>query len=199
MRNVGREVSGAWRSLRYDLSRRPARPVDDAQTDLIYPDYEPENRPRRLVLAATMFGVLTLVGAAGTYFAVVNGLSALASEETAPPDRLPAVAGPAASPTPSARGVAPGPSPAPSRTVVAPAGGTGPSPSGRAVLGPAPTRPARPSPTCACVTPPVPTPTSPPPVVQTPDPPASSSPPAPTPSASPEPTPGPSDPPPAGG
>lgn len=198
MRNVGREVSGAWRSLRYDLTRRPAPQVDDAPTDLIYPEYEPVHRPRRRVLAATTFGALSLVGAAGTYFAVVNGLSALASEETAPPNRLPVVAG-TASPTPTARGVAPVPSATPSRTVPPPAGGAAPTTTGRAVLGRAPARPGAPRPTCACVTPPVPTPTSAPPVAQTPDPPVSSTPPPPTGSASPDPTPGPSDPPPAGG
>lgn len=197
MSNVGREVSGAWRSFRYDLSRRPVRADDDAPTDVIYPEYEPAHRPRRRVIAATTFGALSLVGAAGTYFAVINGLSALASEEAAPPDRLPAVVG-SPSPSPTVRGVAAVPRPTPSRHVPPPAGGK-PSPTGRGVLGRAPVRPPGPSPTCACVTPPVPTPTSPPPVVETPDPPVSSSPPAPTASASPEPTPGPSDPPPAGG
>ncbi|MDQ7911436.1 hypothetical protein RB614_43810 [Phytohabitans sp. ZYX-F-186] len=196
MRNVRRELSGAWRSLRYDLSRRSARRLDEATTEVIYPDYEPPRRPRRIVLTATTFGALSLAGAAGTYFAVVNGLSALASEDTAPPNRLPAVAGQAASPGPTARGVAPVPSPTPSRGV--PVRAT-PSPTGRGALGRATVRPPTPSPSCACVTPPVPTPTSPPPVDETPDPPVSSSPPAPTASASPEPTPGPSDPPPPGG
>jgi hypothetical protein len=197
VRNVGREVSGAWRSLRYDLSRRPAPPVDDAPTELIYPQYEPAHRPRRRLLAATTFGALSLVGAAGTYFAVVNGLSALASEEVAPPDRLPAVTG-SASPTPTARGVAAVPGATPSRPVP-PAAGAQPTPSYRAVLGRAPLRRPAPSPTCACVTPPVPTPTSPPPAGETPDPPRTSGPPAPTVTPSPDATPGPSDPPSAGG
>ncbi|MFC0529614.1 hypothetical protein [Phytohabitans kaempferiae] len=199
MRNVGREVSGAWRSLRYDLSRRSARPAaaDDAPTQLIYPAYEPAHRPRRRLMAATTFGVLSLVGAAGTYFAVVNGLSALASEEDAPPDRLPAVVG-TTSPSPTARGVAPVPSPSASRSTAPPPTTPKPSPTGREGIGRATATPT-PSPTCACVTPPVPKPTSPPPITKTPDPSPTSADPDPTGTSSPDPTPGPSDPPTAGG
>ncbi|MFD0747538.1 hypothetical protein ACFQ1L_41350 [Phytohabitans flavus] len=170
MRKVGPELSGAWRSFRYDLARRPARPAENAPTAVIYPEYEPATRPRRLVVAATTLGTLSLLGAAGTYFAVVTGLGALAGADNAPPDRLPVVAA-VGSPTPTAQGGSPVPSPTPSRSVpVQAGGGAGPSPSGRARLGRAPVRPA-PSPTCACVTPPVPTRTSPPPVAETPDPP----------------------------
>ncbi|WP_173076099.1 hypothetical protein [Phytohabitans rumicis] len=179
MRNVGREVAGAWRSLRYDLARRPA---PDDPTDLIYPEYEPAHRPRRRLLAATTFGVLALTGAGGTYFAVVSGLSALASEETVPPARLPAM-----TPAPAPEASTPAPVTSPPRVKPKP------TPSHRAVLGRATVRPPAPTPTCACVTPPVPRPTSAPPVTQPPDPEPSTAPPSPDPT--PEPTEAPSDPP----
>lgn len=180
MSNVGREMAGAWRSLRYDLTRRPERAEVDGPTDVIYPEYEQSERPRRRLLAATTFGVLALAGAAGTYFAVVNGLGALVSDESPPPDPLPAVAEPGR-PAPQ------GPAAAPSASTPANAPDAATKPTKGATTGKAPVRPPAPSPTCACVTPPVPRPTSPPPVGQSPDP-APSATPSESPSTTPQPT-----------
>ncbi|MCW6008529.1 hypothetical protein K1W54_28895 [Micromonospora sp. CPCC 205371] len=190
MRRVSREVAGAWRSLQYDMARRPESASVDVTTDVLYPEYEATERPRRKLLAATTFGALSLAGAAGTYFAVVTGLGALSADEPAgQPHALPAVAPsspgapqrqPAATPAtmpPTAqvgrRTTPPPPKPPPRRTRPGPAGG----------------RPPAPSPTCACVTPPVPRPTSPPPVVNSPEPSPSPTTPQETESPNPDPTP----------
>jgi hypothetical protein len=108
LRKTRTEVAGAWRSLRYDMGKRPA----DAPEPLRHgPDVTPDvtstgmstfggpvgdltrgydedlpRRPRRLV-AVSAFGVLALTGGIGSYFAVVHGLGpALAGEQSpAPP------------------------------------------------------------------------------------------------------------------
>lgn len=195
MRRVGREVAGAWRSLQYDMARRPEPAPVDGTTDVLYPEYEATERPRRKLLAATAFGVLSLAGAAGTYFAVVNGLGALPTEEPAgQPNALPAVA----------RSATPEPAEAPHQTVPSTTPQVGTTPTSTRKPSPRPAKPGpggvvrpAPSPTCACVTPPVPRPTSPPPVVNTPDP-TPTTPPQESPSPTPEPTTAPADPPPAG-
>jgi hypothetical protein len=73
------ELTGAYRSLRYDLVRRS----DPAQerTDVLYPEYdayekEDRRQPRRLALAGGV-GLVVAGGVAGTYFAVAGGLGAL--------------------------------------------------------------------------------------------------------------------------
>jgi hypothetical protein len=190
VRRVGREVAGAWRSLQYDMARRPESASADVTTDVLYPEYEATERPRRKLLAATTFGALSLAGAAGTYFAVVTGLGALPADEPAgQPHALPAVA-PSSSETelPQQPAARPGTPPATAQvgtTTVTPR-----KPSPRPVR-PGPGGVARPvpSPTCACVTPPVPRPTSPPPVVTSPDPSPTPTTPQQTESPNPDPTP----------
>jgi hypothetical protein len=132
------EVAGAWRSLRYDLQRRSdadqrsaagTEPygVDDLWGDA--PDFgDAYDRPPRRLLAVTVFGLLALVGAAGSYLAVVSGLGLLLTDEPAPNTYpLAAEAGPApvatGRQTPTSRlgygsSIAPAPAPqaAPRRT-----------------------------------------------------------------------------------
>jgi hypothetical protein len=168
------EVAGAWRSLRYDLRRR-----SDADTrtdhasgmlDDAFQDYEQDRPPRRLV-AVSAFGLLALVGAAGSYFAVVNGLGTLLAEPPAGPDAYPlaAEAGPlpeaAERQGPTSRlgygtSIAPSPAPqiAPIRKKARPAPETTAEPADR-VTSPARTVTASPSP-CRC-SPPAPIPTFP--------------------------------------
>ena len=208
-RRTRTEVAGAWRSLRYDLGRRaepasgPAPAPDVTSTGMstfggvpaadLRTAHDGYARPPRRVAAVAAFGVLAVVGAAGSYFAVVNGLGAALGEKpasagayplavTVPPrdtaDEADSVSGmgrgsaPRTAATTGAAAVA-----VPSRTAALP--GTAPAPARPA---PARTRDAQPGtpdqPDCDCLTPPVPTPTAPPA-------------PSPTPSAggSPEPTP----------
>ncbi|GAA3340361.1 hypothetical protein GCM10020358_27680 [Amorphoplanes nipponensis] len=98
-RKARTEVAGAWRSVRYDLAR-PERGggVPVVRRGAGHPDVtstgygtfggtglngaprtsygELVTRPRRLA-AASAFGVLAVAGAAGSYFAVVNGMGTL--------------------------------------------------------------------------------------------------------------------------
>jgi hypothetical protein len=116
------EVAGAMRSLRYDLDRRaderPTGAPDVTSTgmntfggpvadDLVtgYCDELPR-RPRR-VLAASAFGLLAVVGGAGSYYAVVHGLDAVLAEKPAAAEahRYPLVAAaPPAAPSTSGLG-----------------------------------------------------------------------------------------------
>lgn len=94
-RGLRHEIAGAWRSLRYDLERRQARPADDEEetTDLIFPEYGTTRPPRR-VLAASGFGALAVAGAVGTYFAVATGLGLLIDNGAGgQPTALPGTAG----------------------------------------------------------------------------------------------------------
>jgi hypothetical protein len=179
LRSAGREVAGAWRSLRYDMRPRPGRADSPADG---YPDVtsaglstfggvadagEYGRRPRRLV-AASAFVLLALAGAAGSYLALVNGLGAIAADQVArAPEPLPLVAEPAALPTrPPAATRAPvrrtAPAAAPTTAVTreraeceaAPRIMRPPAPTSRPVVSPVPTP-------CGCFHPPVPTPTSP--------------------------------------
>ncbi|SDZ06861.1 hypothetical protein SAMN05444365_105150 [Micromonospora pattaloongensis] len=140
---VRREMAGAWRSLRYDLTRRAAakrraeRPVAG----------ENGHRARRL-LAMAAFGLLAVVGATGTYFGVVAGLGALLSASQPPVEPVPAAVRPdrpvtedvALTPDPT-RHPAVSASPAPARP-----GTPSPSPSRESGRVPAP---ASPSPSAA--------------------------------------------------
>jgi hypothetical protein len=192
------EVAGAWRSLRYDMGRRPgpapasagAAAPDVTSTGMSTfggvpagdtgAEHDRYARPPRRVAAVAAFGVLAVTGAAGSYFAVVNGLGALLGGPAAAEPYPLAVAAPPDQPRDEAdsisgmgRGSAPRAAattvvPVPPRTVAAPA--TGPAP---AQAAPPPTEDADPGTPasgedCDCRTPPVPTPTAPPPPSPTP-------------------------------
>jgi hypothetical protein len=101
LRKTRTEMAGAWRSLRYDMGKRPAppRPGPDVTStgmstfggpvgDLTSGyDEDLPRRPRRLV-AVSAFGVLALTGGIGSYFAVVHGLGpALAGEQPPAPQQ----------------------------------------------------------------------------------------------------------------
>jgi hypothetical protein len=189
-RRTRTEVAGAWRSLRYDMGRRPqhtaagpAAPAPDVTstgmstfggvpTGGTGEEHERYARPPRRVAAVAAFGVLAVTGAAGSYFAVVNGLGALLGGPAATEPYPLAVAAPPDRPRDEAdsvsgmgRGSAPRAGattavPVPPRTIAAPA--TGPAPARPA---PRPTRPADPGTPAdgdCCLAPPVPTPTAPP-------------------------------------
>jgi len=193
-RRTRNEVAGAWRSLRYDLGRRADERAESHPTgpevtstgmstfggpvaDHLPTGYDDgfPRRPRR-IFAVSAFGALAVLGAAGSYFAVVNGLGSLLSEKPAAAEAHPyplTVAGTPPAGDQSAaglgRGTVPGKrapvlaAPAPVTTAPAAAGNLG------AVPTPAPPRPrhtapSRPTgsadPECDCRTPPVPTPTA---------------------------------------
>lgn len=185
------EMAGAWRSLRYDMGRRTD---DDARDGGPVPDVTctgmstfggtpaeplrtahdgPARPPRRLV-AVTAFGVLTVVGAAGSYFAVVNGLGSLLHEPPSAPGPYPLAA---AAPEhrgdtdiDSVAGMGRGTASVPGVTRTMPVPPTMPSAPAPVripvTIDGVPVRPAEPEKTgdvdCDCLTPPVPTPTAPP-------------------------------------
>jgi hypothetical protein len=177
-RAVRDELSGAWRSLRYDLRRKPA-PEDPGSSGTT--EYDAfEGGPRRILVSSGM-AALVLGGAVGGYFGVVNGMDALLQPR------------PATVPQPAADGlVTAGPvdrGAAPARRVPAtkapvrggqPAAPAGPTVSGHG--GPArhpKTRPAprrarppvpTPAPSCSCAPPPAPVPSSSNPASPTPTP-----------------------------
>jgi hypothetical protein len=113
LRRVRTELTGAWRSVRYDMGRRPVEPPpggpDVTSTGMSTfggfdgfaagrenlgreRDDQPaaHRRPRRRTLAVTAFGVLTVIGATGAYLGVVNGLGSLLNETPAAADTFPA-------------------------------------------------------------------------------------------------------------
>lgn len=236
-RRVNTELAGAWRSLRYDLGRRPASPDGDEAADR-GPEvtftgmstfggafdqvsaYEPGTgyatgtgaaapggsefgRPPRRLAAVSVFVLLTLVGAAASYFAVVSGLGSLLRDKPDVPQSYPVAAGAPAdpgagsaaglggarpavkrpetgTPVPAATTTAPG-TPAVAGTTSAPAT----RPAGSAAYQPAPPRRTPPE---KGLTPPVPTPTAPAPTATGPSPspspsPSASEPPSPAPTA----------------
>ncbi|MEV4704847.1 hypothetical protein [Actinoplanes sp. NPDC049316] len=202
-RRTRTEVAGAWRSLRYDLGRRepdetgaragipPAHPDVTSTgystfggaglTGGLHTSYGPgyARRPRRLV-AVTAFGTLAVAGAAGSYFAVVNGLGAMLGEQPAgaEPYPLAAAAPDGTTGETSNEGLGRGPQEAPApaeapaaagtvRTVPHTLATTGTPDSRGAVVLPTPRRtsvhrtsPATAPTPCDCLTPPVPTPTA---------------------------------------
>jgi hypothetical protein len=95
-RSLTREAMGAWRSIRYDLHRRPDTGRDD-DTEVIYPEFDAyqkaERRQPRRLIAAGGVGVVVAGGVAGTYFAVAGGLGALLAN---PPTGTTQPAGPSA-------------------------------------------------------------------------------------------------------
>ena len=95
-------MAGAWRSLRYDMGRRPSEPPaggpDVTSTGMntfggTQWDFarsrprcrSPAGRPRRAggPLLVSAFGLLTVLGAAGAYLVVVNGLVPLRGQTPA--------------------------------------------------------------------------------------------------------------------
>jgi hypothetical protein len=178
-RTTRTEVAGAWRSLRYDMSRREPGPEPEviAQPDVtstgmstfggpvdeLRTGYQEFGRPPRRMVAVSVFALLTLAGAAGSYFAVVNGLGALLRERPPAPQAYPmaAAAPPAGAGAGATAGIGHGDPPARARVArarpetTATAGATsprGPPPGGggrhRATPRPneAPVRPGRPAP-----------------------------------------------------
>ena len=218
-RKARTEAAGAWRSVRYDLRRPapdPGPPAPGRGTG--HPEATPAGpsafggagltggvrtsygarlvrRPRRLA-AASAFGVLAVAGAAGSYFAVVNGIGALTGEKVvgAEPYPLAAEALPGSEGGPANSGLGRGtahtvgrpPAPgtpvqveqhapaAPSRMRLLPttAGAVVPAPP--SVIVPRPqrttvgTEPETPPVTCCLAPPPVPTPTAPVPTPHSP-------------------------------
>ena len=180
LRWLGREVAGVWRSVCYDLTRRPS--LSRQRTEVLHPEYDAYERPPRRWYAAIGLGALVAAAVVAVYVAVAGGLGALLSPVVA---AVPGV-GPAspevrpiwppghAQPVPSGKGAvgargaaARHPSSAP------PSVGTAPGPAAPGV-GAEAAQPV-PAPTCQCPTP-VPTP-------QVPSPPPTD-PPSPTPSPS---------------
>jgi hypothetical protein len=184
------EVAGAWRSLRYDLRRRSDA---DARQAAGFPDtasnevstfggpgtdpysvHDEYARPPRRLVAVSAFGLLALVGAAGSYFTVLHGIGDLLAEDPPRSRPIPLVAEAVPAPlatmrqAPTARlghgaSIAPSPSPqaAPLRTKAAPAAATSVMrPRPHAEGGVAPRTVARPQTPCRCA-PPAPIPTFP--------------------------------------
>jgi hypothetical protein len=116
-RRTRTEVAGAWRSMRYDMGRRPSEPPADGHdvtstgmntfggaSWALDPGYlgpeptempiagrmpAPRRRSPRRAMAVSAFGVLTVAGAAGAYLVVVNGLVPLRDEGPAAAGTLP--------------------------------------------------------------------------------------------------------------
>ena len=216
-RKTRTEVAGAWRSVRYDLGRpEPEAGAPDASPaaspDAGYPEVTSTGfhtfggagltgglhtsygeqlvpRPRRLA-AVSAFGVLAVAGAAGSYFAVVNGIGGLVGDSPAGAEPYPLAAeaprgsrsdlsnsglgrgtANAAGQAPAAAG-APAAEPAPGTirvlpttagAVPVPPEATVPQPRQTTVGGRPETRP-----TGCCLNPPVPTPTVPVPTPHSP-------------------------------
>jgi hypothetical protein len=222
-RRTRSELAGAWRSVRYDLDKRPGtgpagpdhEPEQDATStgmstfgvpvaDELSSGYDPvyERAPRRFA-AAGAFGVLAVVGAAGSYFAVVNGLGSLLAEKPAGAEPYP-LAAPAAGADATAgmgRGSArlPDVGTAGTTTTGAPSVLVVPTatpaqiqamarPRTPRAAGAPPRRPNAPAPSvpgCDCLVPPVPTPTGPSPTPSPTDSPSASPAPSDTGSATP--------------
>jgi hypothetical protein len=176
VRWIARELTGAWRSMRYDLTRR-ADPSRQA-TEVLYPEYDAYRRPPRRWYAAVGLGAVVAGGVAAVYVAVAGGLGALLSPIAS---AVPGLGGGAA---PAVRSTGTG-APAVQQQVPLSASRPARVPVRRAPGSTAPSRPAEvPAPAPAVSTPvPVPTPQSPSP---TPD---HSSSPSSSPSVTPSPSP----------
>lgn len=88
--SIRNEVSGAARSLRYDLMRDNS----PTQTDIAYPEYDAYSRRPRRFLATGGIAALALGGVAATYFVLSTGLGGLilnSSTNDAPSNPFPAV------------------------------------------------------------------------------------------------------------
>ncbi|GIE54948.1 hypothetical protein BJY16_003222 [Actinoplanes octamycinicus] len=89
------ELRGAWRSVKYDLGRRPAEPADGpdvTSTGLsTFPGSlmewrtvppETDARPPRRSVAVTVLCLVAACGAIGSYFLVTRGLSTAFADQT---------------------------------------------------------------------------------------------------------------------
>ncbi|KUL24941.1 hypothetical protein [Actinoplanes awajinensis] len=196
-RRIRAELRGAWRSVKYDLGRRPAEHTDGpdvTSTGLsTFPGSlmewrtvppETDARPPRRFVAVAAFCLVALVGAIGSYLVVTRSLSAAFTEEpsavaAAEPevDAAPTTAAaPAVKKTTKATAEAPPVTPAtggPTSRMGSPAGPRTTAPRATAHRTASPDEHPRPrttTPPCDCVTPPVPTPTAPSPAGSDPDP-----------------------------
>ncbi|WIM98089.1 hypothetical protein ACTOB_001663 [Actinoplanes oblitus] len=186
------ELRGAWRSVKYDLGRRPPEPADGPDVtstglstfpgslmEWRTPAAETDAKPPRRFVAVTVLCLVAMLAAAGSYLLVTRGLtSAFADQPVAAPAP---VADPSSTPAaePTARlGTI-------TRRRATPPHATVPMPDHRPVAqpqprepgttdpaappGPAPVRPrtTTATPECHCVTPPAPTPTAPSPAAST--------------------------------
>ena len=181
LRRTRSELTGAWRSVRYDLGQRPVEPPsggpDVTSTGMntfgvpVFqdPPPPPPPRPRRRVVVVTGFGVLTVLGAAGAYLGVVTGLGSLTSQEavagTLPP--RPAVtetfapnAGIGRVPARGTRPLKPA-TPVPMATATDPTTGLPLPPRNVSPVRTSPKGINPTTPECGCNFPPVPTPTAP--------------------------------------
>jgi hypothetical protein len=204
-RKARAELTGAVRSMQYDMGRRPVEPpsggpdmtstgmntfgVQFVEDPSVTPTPAHARRPRRTA-AVTVLGVLTVVGAAGVYLGVVNGLGSLldgmpASADTLNPHpavtmtftpnsglgRGPVAAAPMTTPAAPAPGTAaPGTAAAGTAGGVSAARGAGTAGAGAAnpanppasARNTSPIRTTKPAKgECGCDSPPVPTPTAP--------------------------------------
>ena len=194
-RKTRTETAGAWRSLNYDLGRRDGEPSDVgdrspdgrdvtstgmntfggvAESVAHHGDLGGYRRSPRRAVAVAAFGTLAVAGAAGSYFAVVNGLNALLTDRPATAGPYPlAIGDTTADQVSSNAGLgkgAGGPAAAAPVVAVPPAATaagvpvtttTQPAPRLPAVTRTAPARPGpQPTDACDCDSPPVPTPTS---------------------------------------
>lgn len=190
-RRIRDESAGAWRSLGYDLGRRPVEPAggpDVTSTgmstfpgslvDIPVSQPEIDARPPRRFVAVTTFCLLAALGAGGSYLAAT---SVFAEQPSATADSPAAAPAPGSGADEDEAGMGSGPVTARrAQTVppVEPAAGTAAGVAGdQAVAGAtapraaAATQPGRTAPKpatgpagpadCDCVTPPVPTPTAP--------------------------------------
>jgi hypothetical protein len=113
--SIRREVSGAVRSLRYDLMRDNSR----TNIDITCPEYDAYSRRSRRVLATGGITALALGGVAATYFVPSTGLGGLilnSSNNDVPSNPFPAVTNSDGKlvVAPPAKGSNGGPQPAPS-------------------------------------------------------------------------------------
>jgi hypothetical protein len=101
LRRVRAEWSGALRSMRYDMGRRPVEPSshgpDVTSTGMNTfgglateePAVAPKAGVRRRAALVTALGVLTVVGAAGAYLGVVRGLGSVLNASQAEAGTVP--------------------------------------------------------------------------------------------------------------
>ena len=178
LRRIRTELAGAWRSVRYDLGRRPAEPPaggpDITSTGMSTfaghlvepPRSAVAARPARRAVAASALGMLTVTGAAVAYLGVVNGLAPLLNETPASADTFPPQPAMTGGFTPHA-GIGRGPAERTTTPPRAAAGAAALPRTARPATGRPVTReasPIRTKPTnheCPCGEPPVPTPTAP--------------------------------------
>lgn len=137
-------MAGAYRSVRYDLARRPGPRYD--RTDVLYPEYdayEADDRRRRATVA-TGLAVVLAATVVGVYFAVAGGMGVLLAYGS------PGSAGASVSRSPSpSLSLSASPSPTAASD---PSASASPSPSGRRST---PTRRATPRSTRTTPAPPV--------------------------------------------